>query len=67
MSDLVELLTEAFEEEPRRPADSELGSGIRATAYWSFAPSLEVVVAETNRPCGRGAPGSIVGLSHWCC
>lgn len=54
MSNLVELLTEAFEEEPRRPADSELATGIRAAAYWSFAPSLEVVVAEADRPPADG-------------
>ncbi|CAN5847579.1 hypothetical protein BH20GEM1_BH20GEM1_10220 [soil metagenome] len=54
MSQLAELLTEAFEEEPRRPADQELGAGIRAAAYWSFAPSLEVVVAESERPPADG-------------
>ena len=54
MSDAIELLTEAFDEEPRRPAESELGVGIRATAYWSFAPSLEVVVAEAERPPADG-------------
>ncbi len=54
MSDAIELLTEAFDEEPRSPAESELGPGIRATAYWSFAPSLEVVVAEAERPPADG-------------
>jgi hypothetical protein len=54
MTELVELLTEAFEEEPRRPADPELGTGVRATSYWSFAPSLEVVVAESERPPADG-------------
>jgi hypothetical protein len=46
MSELVELLTGAFDEEPRRPSDQELGGGVTATSYWSFAPSLEVVLAE---------------------
>ena len=54
MSELIELTTQAFDEEPRRPGDSDLGSGIRAIAYWSFAPSLEVVVAEAARPPADG-------------
>jgi hypothetical protein len=55
-------LTEAFDEEPRRPAESELGTGIRATAYWSFAPSLEVVVAEAGSSA-RGWTGAAC-LAH---
>jgi len=54
MSDVVDLLTEAFDEEPRRPSVSDLGAGIRATGYWSFAPNLEVVVAEAARPPADG-------------
>lgn len=54
MSELVELLTEAFEEAPRRPADAELAGGIRAAAYWSFAPNLEVVVARADTPPADG-------------
>ena len=73
MTELVELLTEAFEEEPRRPADPELGGGVTATEYWSFAPSLEVVVAESERPrqtdmlCARGGRASTAAPSRWCC
>jgi hypothetical protein len=60
MSDVVDLLTEAFEEEPHVPAEAELGTGIRATAYWSFAPNLEVVVAEADR-----APADSHALRAW--
>lgn len=54
MSDVVELLAEAFADEPRRPAESDLGTGIRATAYWSLAPNLEVVVAQADQPPADG-------------
>lgn len=60
MTELVALLTEALEQEPRRPAEPDLAIGIRATAYWSFAPSLEVVVAEAER-----APADGQALRAW--
>ncbi|MGH2762611.1 MAG: hypothetical protein ACRDL4_06960 [Thermoleophilaceae bacterium] len=50
MSELVQLLSEAFEEEPRRPSDQELGGGVTATSYWSFAPSLDVLSTITRIP-----------------
>lgn len=60
MSDLVDLLTQAFEQAPRRPADAALPGGVTALAYWSFAPSLEVVVAGADRP-----PADGVALRAW--
>lgn len=49
MSDLLELFSEAFSQPPSPAADADLGSGIRVCGYWSFAPSLEVVLAECPR------------------
>ena len=46
---LVDVLSESFRREPSEPAEAKLGGGITATAYWSFAPNLEVVVAEASR------------------
>jgi hypothetical protein len=51
---LVDLLSEAFRQEPSAPAEEKLGAGIAATAYWSFAPNLEVVVARADRPPADG-------------
>ncbi len=51
---LVDLLAEAFRQEPSTPAEVKLGSGITAAAYWSFAPNIEVVVARADRPPADG-------------
>lgn len=42
-------LDAAFRHEAKAPSTAELGSGIRAEAYWSF-PHLEVVLAACDRP-----------------
>jgi len=49
MTDVVRALTEAFGEEPSKPSEPSLGGGVRAHAYWSFAPNLEVVVGDADR------------------
>jgi hypothetical protein len=54
MSELVELLADAFEEGPRQPADRSLPGSVEALAYWSFPPSLEVVVAKASAPVADG-------------
>ena len=54
MTELIELFSAAFDEEPRRPADPVLAPGIRASAYWSFSPHLEVVLAEAERAPADG-------------
>jgi hypothetical protein len=51
---LVELLAEAFDQAPWRPAERDLAPGIVASAYWSFAPSPDVVVAEATTPAADG-------------
>ena len=58
MGELVDLLTEAFGAVPAVPAEGRLSDSISATAYWSFQPSLEVVVAESARTpaTGRRSP-----------
>lgn len=53
-AELIRVLTDAFGEEPRQPADRQLGAGITATAYWSYDPSLEVVLAEAAKPPADG-------------
>ena len=55
MSALAELLAERLESEPRRPSEAALGSGITATAYWSYDPNLEIVIAESGRPPAEGS------------
>jgi hypothetical protein len=47
--ELIRALAEAFGQEASTPAERTLGGGVKATAYWSFAPSLEIVVGEANR------------------
>lgn len=50
MTELVDALVDALGRPPGIPAEPDLGRGIRATAYWSFTPSLELVVAERDEP-----------------
>lgn len=57
---LIRDLEEAFGREASLPAEPALAGGVRATAYWSFAPSLEVVVAEANR-----LPSDSQALAAW--
>lgn len=49
---VVELLSERFAAPPMTPAvaATDLGSGIRAQAYWAFDHRLEVVVASAEKP-----------------
>jgi len=54
VTELVELLTEAFDAAPATPAEGQLSDSISATVYWSFQPSLEVVVAESAQPPADG-------------
>jgi hypothetical protein len=49
VSDVIDLLTEAFSAPPAVPAEARLTDSIAAVGYWSFQPSLEVVVAEAGR------------------
>ena len=49
MSDLVETLSNVFATPPALPAEQSLAEGISAVAYWSFHPSVEVVVARAER------------------
>jgi hypothetical protein len=44
------LLDQAFAIPARQPASTELTPAIAATAYWSFPPNLEVVLAAAERP-----------------
>jgi hypothetical protein len=60
----VELLAEAFDQEPRRPAERDLAAGVMASAYRSFAPSREVVVAEATTPSADGHAQRACG-SDW--
>ena len=48
MTGLVDALVDALGQPPGVPAEPDLGRGIRATAYWSFSPSVEIVVAERD-------------------
>ena len=49
MSELRDLLSQALGTTPSVPADPKLSAGVEATAYWTFAPHLEVVLAEAER------------------
>jgi len=60
MTDVVRALTEAFGEEPSTPFEPGLGGGVRAHAYWSFAPNLEVVVGDADR-----LPSDAQALTAW--
>jgi hypothetical protein len=44
------LLDQAFAIPAQQPASTELTPAIAATAYWSFPPNLEVVLATAERP-----------------
>lgn len=46
--ELESRLTDALGAPARRPSEAALGSGVRATGYWSFEPALELVVAEAS-------------------
>src|SRR3954453_8849131 len=48
--DVEAALAGALDAPARRPADPGLGADIEAVAYWSFEPSLEIVVARAQRP-----------------
>jgi hypothetical protein len=60
VTELADALSEAFGHQPGVPADPDLGRGVRAEAYWSFAPSLEVVVARRD-----GTPSDAQALEAW--
>ncbi len=60
MSELADALSEAFGQQPGVPAEPDLGRGIRADAFWSFAPSLEIVVAQRDE-----APSDAQALVAW--
>jgi hypothetical protein len=60
VTELADALSEAFGHQPGVPADPDLGRGVRASAYWSFAPNLEVVVARRE-----GAPSDAQALEAW--
>jgi hypothetical protein len=49
VTELLDLLTDALDEAPRKPAEGNLGGGVTATAYWSFDPRLEIVLADASR------------------
>ena len=49
MTELRDLLTQALGAAPSVPAEPRLSPSIEATAYWTFAPSLEVVLARAER------------------
>lgn len=49
-----ELLTQAFGAAPSVPAETRLSAGIESSAYWTFAPSLEVVLARAERLPAEG-------------
>src|SRR3954453_13198889 len=48
--DIEAVLAAALDAPARRPADPGLGGDIEAVAYWSFEPSLEIVLARAERP-----------------
>jgi hypothetical protein len=50
----VRDLTQAFGTAPSVTAEPKLSSGIEAIAYWTFAPSLEVVLADADRLPAEG-------------
>src|SRR3954451_5647945 len=54
MTELHDLLTKAFETAPSVPAEPKLSPVIQATAYWTFAPSIEVVLADAERLPAEG-------------
>jgi hypothetical protein len=55
MSELNDLLSQAFGAAPSVPAEPKLAAGVEATGYWTFAPNLEVVLGKAERlpPEGR--------------
>lgn len=54
MSELRDLFTQAFETAPSVPAEPRLSSSIEATVYWTFAPNLEIVLADAERLPAEG-------------
>jgi hypothetical protein len=44
-----ELLSSAFLREASVPAEEHFFRGVRATAYWTFAPSIEIVLVEADQ------------------
>jgi hypothetical protein len=60
VNELADALSEALGQQPGVPAEPDLGRGIRAEAFWSFAPSLEIVVAQRDE-----APSDAQALAAW--
>jgi hypothetical protein len=54
VSELRDLFTEAFGTAPSLPSETTLSAGIEAIGYWTFAPSLEVVLARAERLPAEG-------------
>lgn len=61
--DVEAALAGALGAPARRPADPGLGGGVEAVAYWSFEPSLEIVVAQAQRPSDTQAVAACGGGS----
>jgi len=54
VTELGRLLAESFGRAPTAPAETRLAEGIEATAFWSFPPSVEVVLAQAPRLPAEG-------------
>jgi hypothetical protein len=52
--ELRDLLAQAFGTAPSVPAEPRLSAGVEATAYWTFAPGLEIVLARAERLPAEG-------------
>lgn len=63
MSALIELLAEAFEQEPRRPARGELAPGITGAAYVDLASKPATAAMKVPSPsslaCLQGTEGRV--------
>ena len=60
VSAVSDALAEALGQAGGIPAEPDLGRGIRARAFWSFAPRLEIVVAQRDH-----TPSDAQALAAW--